>query len=170
MKFLQLTIAAFVAALLLAFPSFANNPWEGEFTKVTKHSDGTWTAMVVVHGTGEKIVKRFKECIRSTKMCRNQIEGGAPADQGGVNGSVADTQSVHSGKCRNTSSTTCYAIFNPRYTHGDNIFNTESNPQIVDDCKRAGSSKCILVQAPLHDWQAANNTALDQTGWGLQRF
>lgn len=172
MKFFAL-IGAFIALACFASPTLANNPWEGLFDRATQNQDGTWTASVKIRATGKTQTKHFQECRRKSGKweCRNQIEGGSsgtPVVEAEVE--VHVTVEAQSGHCRNTSSTTCYAVFNPRYMATGQVKNTEGRPQVVSQCKQAGSSRCIFVEAPLHNWQRANNIALDRTGWPLQRF
>lgn len=168
MKFFAILVLGLIIGISPA--SAQNNPWEGKFSSIQEQGDGTWIASVKIHGTRDIVTKRFRECIKATRMCRNQISGGtAVSTHVGGSGSNNSAVSV-SGNCRNTRSTTCYAVFNPRYMRSDQVKNTEDRPYLIGECQAAGPDRCILVGAPKHDWQTANNIALDHTGWPLQRF
>lgn len=161
-KFLAFVVAVF-ALLCLSTPSYANNPWEGPFTSIKKNGDGTWTASVVIHATGKKQTKYFAECNTSNKKCRNQVDG-SNANAGVVENN--DNDVVDDG------STTRYAVFHPRHftryvpEGRGNIWNIDSEPQMRAACTNAGGN-CIIVTAPLHNWEAAKQIAKQQTRWPL---
>lgn len=159
-----------------ASPAFAESAsladgWSGTFK--VQQQDGSYLMSDRSKG-GPRL---FEECKRFSSghagagtYCRGDVKSG-----GG--NSTADTRLSNngdSGNCRNTSSTTCYAVFNPKtyrqyVSSGGNIWNTESEPQMVAVCQQAGSH-CTFQEAPLHDYATANNLVKDRTGWRLQRL
>lgn len=162
MKFFAF-LSALIALTLFASPSFADNPWEGTFTKASQEN-GVWVASVTIRATGVKQTKYFEECRRASGgwQCRNQVDGG------GVQSSGADEVQIQT----HNGNTTLYAVFHPRWyvryvpQGRGNIWNLDSEPQMRAACRSAGNN-CIVVEAPLHDWEAAVRIAKQQTRWPL---
>lgn len=160
MKFFAM-LSALCALLFFSSPSFANNPWEGTFTSASQQN-GVWVAHVTIRGSGQKVTKYFEECRRVSGgwECRNQVDGGGSVQS-------APTEAVVT-----SGNGTPYAVFHPRrYVNyvpqgRGNIWNLDSEPQMRQVCRNAGSN-CIIVEAPLHDWKAAVQIAKQQTGWRL---
>jgi hypothetical protein len=166
MKFFATATIVLASLIALASPAqAANNPWESTFQKATQHADGTWTAQTTV---GKKVVKNFEECRRKDGgfECRNQIEGGGTAN---VTVTVASDDDAGNG--------TQYAIFKPKtyrqyIKNGGNVWNvTDGGPTASGKkelCQQVGPDNCILVWAPLHDYNAAIQDAHGQNpSWRL---
>ena len=148
--------AAIVVASLIAFSlpaTAASKPtpgWSGFFDSVTRDGDAYRTE-VTLHATGELKVERYGECRQNGGRweCKDPL---GVVTNGNTQQVSTTTHSNGGGNkaCRNTATTTCYAIFRDGM---NNVRNTAGREYLIDECRAMRG--CTTVQAPFGDWHAA---------------